>query len=481
MTRTPTPGPLSADDVALLPCPFCEGDLIVTDSQECQDADTYYWHRCAGCGVESEGAHGASAARDQWNMRSQPFGLAPTAPVETLGPAAAFAADVVRGEQRLPNENDRLRRALYRLFEAHGAKPDVLSVIGSLWDTIDQSECTDLIEDWLTTGKTIQRQGDVEEMLSALEEAGPPTTQPDTGGAAPGHTDLMVSPESIDAFLEANPLPDDTGGAVEASGAERERLIEAMRDHIQLGEVGSCSAEIVGYEEAADAILSALRPQPTAPVGEGEEPAGCAEPEVGRAVYERIEKLIDAKPGTPEGDELSFLAFLVESVEEVGGYDGPLTTPVPAGEGLTVWYGSMPESNGRQNWTAILGRKGDTDFDIAVDGFCFARSEYPDRVRYDADHMRWVIGELAEKPCVLDYDEKAHSGYVASATTPAPALSVDLGEVKAALEPFAERAEGYEDMYDDGDYPDWSPFIPMSAYRVAREAIAQIERLGGGV
>ncbi len=24
---------------------------------------------------------------------------------------------------------------------------------------------------------------------------------------APGHTDLMVSPESIDAFMEANPLP----------------------------------------------------------------------------------------------------------------------------------------------------------------------------------------------------------------------------------------------------------------------------------
>ena len=81
MTQAPTPGPLSGDD-DLLPCPFCEGDVIVTDSQECQDAETYYWHRCAGCGVESEGAHGASAARDQWNMRPQPFRLAPTAPVE---------------------------------------------------------------------------------------------------------------------------------------------------------------------------------------------------------------------------------------------------------------------------------------------------------------------------------------------------------------------------------------------------------------
>lgn len=46
---------------------------------------------------------------------------------------------------------------------------------------------------------------------------------------------------------------------VEASGSERERLISVMRDHIELGEIGSCSAEIVGHEEAADAIL-ALRP-----------------------------------------------------------------------------------------------------------------------------------------------------------------------------------------------------------------------------
>ncbi|MFA4899918.1 MAG: hypothetical protein WC563_10365 [Brevundimonas sp.] len=49
---------------------------------------------------------------------------------------------------------------------------------------------------------------------------------------------------------------------VEASGSERERLISVMRDHIELGEIGSCSAEIVGHEEAADAIL-ALRPQPS--------------------------------------------------------------------------------------------------------------------------------------------------------------------------------------------------------------------------
>lgn len=81
------------------------------------------------------------------------------------------------------------------------------------------------------------------------------------------------------------------------------------------------------------AILALLSARPLASGGQHSsgEAAGCAESEVGRAVYERIEKLIDAKPGTPEGDELSFLAFLVESVEEVGGYDGPsASTPARA-------------------------------------------------------------------------------------------------------------------------------------------------------
>lgn len=81
-------------------------------------------------------------------------------------------------------------------------------------------------------------------------------------------------------------------------------------------------------------------------------------------------------------------------------------TPAPT---LTVWYGSMPESNGKSNWTASLHRKGGS---IHCDGFCFAQSEYPDRVRYEADRMRWLIGELAEKPDILAYDADLHSGYV---------------------------------------------------------------------
>lgn len=76
---------------------------------------------------------------------------------------------------------------------------------------------------------------------------------------------------------------------------------------------------------------------------------------------------------------------------------------------LTVWYGAMPESNGKSNWTAILYRRGG---DIA-DGITIARSEYPDRVRYEADRMKYLIGESANEPFILDYDADKHSGYVA--------------------------------------------------------------------
>jgi hypothetical protein len=68
----------------------------------------------------------------------------------------------------------------------------------------------------------------------------------------------------------------------------------------------------------------------------------------------------------------------------------------------------MPESNGKTNWTAILHR-GDVTEGITID-----QSEYPDRTRYEADRMRWMIGELAEEPWVLDYDADKHSGYVAA-------------------------------------------------------------------
>ncbi|WAG77027.1 hypothetical protein LMK08_16760 [Metapseudomonas furukawaii] len=109
--------------------------------------------------------------------------------------------------------------------------------------------------------------------------------------------------------------------------------------------------------------------------------------------------------------------YVYAAVEELLALDGHAPT-------LSVWYGSMPESNGKSNWTAIL-HNGDI-----TSGMTIERSEYPDRVRYEADRVRYLIGELKEEPFILDYDAEKHSGYVAPARSQVavvmPELSRDL-------------------------------------------------------
>lgn len=75
-----------------------------------------------------------------------------------------------------------------------------------------------------------------------------------------------------------------------------------------------------------------------------------------------------------------------------------LGVPAVAAPSLAVWFGPMPESNGKANWTAILHRD-----DISA-SFTIERSEHHDRVRYEADRVRYLIGELAEEPDILAYD-----------------------------------------------------------------------------
>lgn len=94
---------------------------------------------------------------------------------------------------------------------------------------------------------------------------------------------------------------------------------------------------------------------------------------------------------TAEGDPVTVVAWA----------DMPSGAPgvaVPAAPKLGVWFGAMPESNGKANWTAILHRG-----DLAS-GHTIERSEHHDRVRYEADRVRWLIGELAEEPDLLAYD-----------------------------------------------------------------------------
>ncbi|MFZ5334788.1 hypothetical protein ACOY9E_21185 [Enterobacter asburiae] len=130
---------------------------------------------------------------------------------------------------------------------------------------------------------------------------------------------------------------------------------------------------------------------------------------------------------------------------------------------LTVWYGSMPESNGKANWTAILHRKGESR---CMDGFTIDRSEYPGRVLYAADRVRYLIGEKSERPSILDYDADAHSGYVKPGNSPV----IPDGWVMVPVEPTEDMiVNGFESEPDESfsDAEVWEAYDAMSGCQQA--------------
>jgi len=112
---------------------------------------------------------------------------------------------------------------------------------------------------------------------------------------------------------------------------------------------------------------------------------------------------------------------------------------------LEVWYDSMPESCGRVNWTAILHRKGG----CISDGMTIARSEYPGRVRYEADCYRYVLGLLPEKPFLLDYDTDKRSDYVYPPTPQKVALDQAQAELAQAQTQLKEMRVVLEEAVED--------------------------------
>ncbi|QWE95367.1 hypothetical protein [Cupriavidus sp. EM10] len=132
---------------------------------------------------------------------------------------------------------------------------------------------------------------------------------------------------------------------------------------------------------------------------------------------------------------------------------GKRSAPFGPESKLRVFYGPMPESNGKHNYTAILYRDNGNDVLDLADGITIERSEFPDRVRYEADRLRYLLGELADRPDILDYDADKHSGYVAR---PAPeALGAagvsDEAAMRVALTIIAnlEDRRGVLDDIDD--------------------------------
>lgn len=139
----------------------------------------------------------------------------------------------------------------------------------------------------------------------------------------------------------------------------------------------------------------------------------------------------------------------VAAIAEVRGWNACRAAMLQGADGkpeLTVWYGAMPETNGKTNWTAMLHRKCHHPWE----GITIDRSEYPDRVRYEADRMRHLIGELADEPDILAYDAEAHSGYVYPGNSPV----IPDGWVLVPVEPTYQMCEAMGLQWESPRFPD---------------------------
>lgn len=73
---------------------------------------------------------------------------------------------------------------------------------------------------------------------------------------------------------------------------------------------------------------------------------------------------------------------------------------------LKVVLRSYPESNGKRNWTATLAREGKWDGLVgSCGGITVDRGELWNRVAYEAERARFLIGERDTEPFILDYGD----------------------------------------------------------------------------
>lgn len=75
---------------------------------------------------------------------------------------------------------------------------------------------------------------------------------------------------------------------------------------------------------------------------------------------------------------------------------------------LTVKMFKMSESNGKTNWQAYFKRKDDPTFKGLVGslgGICISWGECWNRVAYEAERARFLLGERTTEPCIMAYGE----------------------------------------------------------------------------
>lgn len=73
---------------------------------------------------------------------------------------------------------------------------------------------------------------------------------------------------------------------------------------------------------------------------------------------------------------------------------------------LTVRLKSYPESNGKRNWTATFARTEPFDGLVGSSGgITIARGECWNRVAFEAERAKFLIGERDTEPFILDYGD----------------------------------------------------------------------------
>ena len=73
---------------------------------------------------------------------------------------------------------------------------------------------------------------------------------------------------------------------------------------------------------------------------------------------------------------------------------------------LTVRLLSLLESNGKRNWQAYFVRQNNDDFEGLIGslgGVCIAWGEHFNRVAYEAERARFLIGERTTEPKIWAY------------------------------------------------------------------------------
>jgi len=289
------------------------------------------------------------------------------------------------------------------------------------------------------------------------------------------YTDYAIMTRCI-AALTAAPVREE-GGAVDYTALAKIGYETSCNKKWEWASRG-CQ---IGWTDAVKAILTALATREEAPVDpccpSCEAPAEARGDEIkaaARIIFPESERVkMDREWGGNRNHSRNRWNTALEQARAILALRAQPKAREEVQPALTVWYGSMPESNGKQNWTAILHRKGATGFDIHEDGFCFHRSEYPDRARYEADEMRWIIGELSEKPDLLDCDADAHSGYVAP---PPPAPEAE--KLRVAVEALGKAETIFAAISRKAPYGHATMSDATHAAVMVRQALAALQQEG---